>query len=96
MPKKEQLVPQLWPTNRVEADSDREEKGMDATVKEIAAVLHSTETMAAQFASRVQARVNQPVSNTEILAVMKKMSIKSLSMDKVTKTLQRQLVKKQQ
>ena len=68
---------------------------MDATVKEIAAVLHSTETMAAEFALRIQARVKQPVSNTEILAVMKKISIKSLSMDKVTKALQRQLEKKQ-
>ena len=67
---------------------------MDATVKEIAAVLHSTDSMAAQFASRVQVRVGQPVSHTEILAVMKKMSAKSLSMDKVTKTLQRLLAKK--
>jgi hypothetical protein len=67
---------------------------MDATVKEMAAVLRSTDKMAAQFASRVQDRVGRPVSHTEILAVMKKMPVKSLSMDKVTKALLRQLAKR--
>jgi hypothetical protein len=60
----------------------------------MASVLHSTETMADQFAKRVQERVGQPVSYAEILAAMKKMSAKSLTMSKVVKKLRRQRIKK--
>jgi hypothetical protein len=64
---------------------------MKDTTKEIAAVLHSTESMAAEFAQRVQERVGAPVSHDEILAAMQKISSKSLSLDKVvTKVQQRQ------
>lgn len=63
------------------------EETMNSEIKEIAAVLHSTETMAVQFAKRVQERVGQPVSHAEILAIMKKMSAKNLSMGKVVAKL---------
>jgi len=64
---------------------------MEATIKEMAAVLRSTEGMAAQFAQRVQERVGQPVSHAEILAAMKRISAKQLSMEKVVaKVRQRQ------
>jgi hypothetical protein len=56
---------------------------MEATTKEIAAILRSTETMADRFAQLVQERVGQPVPQAEILAVMQKMPIKSLTMAKV-------------
>jgi hypothetical protein len=68
----------------------KKEETMDSQIKEIAAVLHSTETMAAQFAQRVQERVGQPVSHSEILATMKKMSVKNLSMGKVVAKLRQQ------
>lgn len=67
---------------------------METTVQEMAEVLRSTETMAEQFAKRVQQRVGRPVSYAEILVVMKKMSAKSLSMSKVVTKLRRQLEKK--
>ena len=69
---------------------------MESTVQEMAAVLRPTETMADQFAKRVQERVGQPVSYAEILAVMKKGSAKSLSMKKVVAKLRRQLEKKKE
>jgi hypothetical protein len=63
---------------------------MEATTQEIAALLRSTDDMAAQFIDRVQARVGAPVSDAEILTAMKKISAKSLSMDKVVAKLQQQ------
>ena len=64
---------------------------MEDTTKEIAAVLRSTESMAAEFAQRVQERVGAPVSHAEILAAMQKISSKSLSLEKVVvKVQQRQ------
>ena len=67
---------------------------MESTIQEMAGVLRSTETMADQFAKQVQGRVGQPVSYAEILAAMKGMSAKSLSMKKVIVKLQRQMEKK--
>ena len=67
---------------------------MESTIQEMADVLRSTETMADQFAKRVQERVGQPVSYAEILVVMKKTPAKSLSMNKVVTKLRRQLDKK--
>jgi oligoribonuclease NrnB/cAMP/cGMP phosphodiesterase (DHH superfamily) len=63
---------------------------METTTKEIAAVLRSTETMADQFAILVQRRVGRPTSHAEILAVMKKMSPKQLSMKKVVAKIRQQ------
>jgi hypothetical protein len=63
---------------------------METAIKEIATVLHSTDTMANQFAKRVQQRLGEPVSPTEILAAMKKVPVKSLTMDKVIAKLRRQ------
>jgi hypothetical protein len=71
-----------------------QEEKMDSTVQEIAAVLRSTETMADQFAKRVQERVGQPVSYAQILVAMKKTPAKSLSMKKVVTKLRRQLERK--
>lgn len=67
---------------------------MEPTIQEMAAVLHSTETMADQFAKRVQERVGQPVSHAEILTVMKRMPVKSLSMVKVVAKIRREREKK--
>ena len=67
---------------------------MDSTVEEMAEVLRSSETMADQFAKRVQDRVGQPVEYDEILAVMKKTPAKSLTMVKIVAKLRRQLEKK--
>ena len=61
---------------------------MEATIKEIAGLLRSTEQMASKFVERVQARAGQPVSQAEILAAIKKMSAKSLSMEKVVAKVQ--------
>ena len=66
---------------------------MEYTVQEMAEVLRSTETMADQFAKRVQERVGRPVPYTDILAVMKKSSAKTLSMDRVVAKLRQQLQK---
>jgi hypothetical protein len=63
---------------------------METMSKEIAAVLRSTETMADQFAILVQRRVGRPVSRAEILAVMKKVSPKQLSMKKVVAKIRQQ------
>jgi hypothetical protein len=49
----------------------------------MATLLRSTETMADKFARRVQDRMGEPVPHDEILAAMKKISAKQLSMDKV-------------
>lgn len=67
---------------------------MESTIQEMAAVLRSTETMADQFAKRVQERVGQPVSHAEILTVMKRMPVKSLSMAKVVAKIRREREKK--
>jgi hypothetical protein len=69
---------------------------METTIKEIATVLHSTETMADQFAKRVQQRVGQPVPYAEILAAMKKISTKSLSMTKVVTKIKREQMRKRE
>jgi hypothetical protein len=66
---------------------------MEITVKEIATVLRSTETMADQFAKRVQERVGWPVPYTEILATMEDISARSLTMKKVVVKLKRQRTK---
>lgn len=63
---------------------------METAIKEIATVLHSTDTMADQFAKRVQQRLGEPVSPAEILAVMNKVPSKSLTMAKVVAKLRRQ------
>ena len=63
---------------------------MESTIREMAAVLHSTVTMADQFAKQVQQHVGRPVSHAEILAAMKKISAKQLSMNKVVARLRRQ------
>jgi len=60
-------------------------------IKEIAALLRSTDSMAAQFAQRVQERVGEPVSNAEILDAMQKISVKRLSMEKVVAKIRQQL-----
>lgn len=67
---------------------------MEYTVQEIAEVLRSTETMADQFAKRVQERLGRKVPYADILAVMKKSSAKTLSMDKVVAKLRQQRQKK--
>ena len=64
---------------------------MESIIKEMAAVLRSTETMADQFAKQVQKRVGQPVSHAEILDAMKKISAKQLSMHKVVAKVQQGL-----
>jgi hypothetical protein len=66
-------------------------ESQQATVKEIAEVLRSTEAMAAQFAERVQERVGEPVPYVDILDVMRDMSAKRLSMGKVVSKVRRQL-----
>jgi hypothetical protein len=53
-------------------------------------LLRSTDEMAAQFVERVQARIGEPIPEADILAVMKKIPAKSLTMQKVvTKAQQR-------
>ena len=64
---------------------------METTVQEIAAVLRSTDRMAAGFAQRVQERVGRPVPYTDILAVMEQMRPSTLTMAKVVAKLKRQL-----
>ena len=68
-----------------------ESKTPKRNIREIAALLRSTEPMAARFAQRVQERVGQPVSNAEILDAMRQMSAKRLSMDKVVAKVRKQL-----
>lgn len=67
---------------------------MESTVKEMAIVLRSTEPMAAQFAQRVEQRMGEPVSHDEILAAMKTLSAKTLSMDKVIARVRQKQSKK--
>jgi hypothetical protein len=62
---------------------------MEATIKEIAAILRSTEQMASQFVQRVETRLGQPVSHAEILAAMQDIPAKSLSMERVITKLKR-------
>ncbi len=64
---------------------------MESTIKEMATVLRSTETMADQFAKQVQQRVGQEVSHAEILDAMKKISAKQLSLHKVVTKVRQQL-----
>ena len=68
-----------------------ESKTHKRNIKEIAALLRSTDSMAAQFAQRVQERVGEPVSNAEILDAMQKISVKRLSMEKVVAKIRQQL-----
>jgi hypothetical protein len=56
---------------------------MESRVQEMAAVLRSTETMAGEFAKRIQDRMGEPVPHDEILTAMKAISARQLSMDKV-------------
>jgi len=67
---------------------------METTVKEIATVLRSSETMAEQFAKLVQERVGRPVPYAEILASMEEISARSLTMTKVVAKLKRKRSKK--
>ena len=71
-------------------DTETNENEQD-DIKELAAVLRSSEAMADQFATRIQERVGDPpVTHAEILAVTKKISPKQLSMDKVVGKLKQQ------
>jgi len=63
---------------------------MESIIKEIATVLRSTDAMAVQFAQSVQQRVKRTVSYAEILAAMKTVSAKNLSMAKVVAKLHQQ------
>ncbi len=63
---------------------------MESVIKEIATVLRSTDVMAAQFAQSVQQRAKETVSYAEILAAMKTVSAKNLSMAKVVAKLHQQ------
>jgi hypothetical protein len=63
---------------------------MDETIKEIAVLLRATDQMAALFVERVQARMREPVSEAEVLTAMKKVPVKSLTMDKVIDRIQKQ------
>jgi hypothetical protein len=63
---------------------------MSLEIQEIAQTLRATEPMALQFAERVQERVGQPVSYAEILTAMKKISAKTLSLDKVVAKVKEQ------
>ena len=62
---------------------------MSLVVKEIASVLRSTETMAVQFAQRVQEQVDDDVSEAEILDTMRKIPSKRLTMKKVISKIKR-------
>jgi hypothetical protein len=64
---------------------------METTIKEIAAVLRSTDKMADGFARRVQERVGEPVPYADILAVMRQISPTRLSMTKVVAELKKEL-----
>jgi hypothetical protein len=63
---------------------------MNPIIKEMATLLRSTEAMADQFAEQVQRRVGQPISHAEILAAMKKISVRQLSMRKVVAKVKQQ------
>jgi hypothetical protein len=73
------------------SDDTQNSKSRKATVKEMAAILRSTEAMASEFAQRVQERGGKPVAYTEILTAMQDMSAKRLSMGKVVSKVRRQL-----
>jgi hypothetical protein len=70
---------------------DQDEITTESTIKEIAAVLRSTDKMADAFAQRVQERVGQPVPFTYILAVMQEIRPSMLTMAKVVTKLRREL-----
>jgi len=61
---------------------------MEATIKEIATILRSTDDMALQFIKRVESRIGQPVSHGEILTAMKKVPVKNLSLEKIVAKVQ--------
>lgn len=63
---------------------------METEVKEIAALLRSTDKMAIGFAERVQERVGRPVPHADIVAVMQKMRPATLTMARVVTKLKRQ------
>jgi hypothetical protein len=69
---------------------------MEATVREIAAVLRSTEPMADRFVRRVQERMGQPVPHAEILSIMEKIPSKSLTMGKVVTKIKREQEKREE
>ncbi len=60
----------------------------ETTTRDIAAILRSTEVMAEQFIERVQDRVNEQVSPTLILAAIQKISVKTLTLEKVVTKVQ--------
>jgi hypothetical protein len=64
---------------------------MESTIKEIAAILRSTDKMADGFARRVQERVGEPVPYADILAVMQQIPSTSLTMTKVVTKLKKEL-----
>ena len=64
---------------------------METTIKEIAAILRSTDKMADGFARRVQERVGRPVPYADILAVMQQIPTASLTMTKVVTKLKKEL-----
>jgi hypothetical protein len=68
-----------------------EKQTRKAQVKEIAALLRSTDSMAMQFAEHVQDRVGQQVSFADIVKAMKTVPPKSLTMGKVINKVRRQL-----
>jgi hypothetical protein len=63
---------------------------METTTREIAAVFRSTESMAEHFATQDQEHLGQPVTHDEVLAPMKTMSAKQLSIDKVIAKIRKQ------
>jgi len=63
---------------------------MENVIEEIAAILRSTEDMALQFIKRVESRVGQPLSHAEVLAAIKKVPTRNLSMEKVVAKVQQQ------
>jgi hypothetical protein len=72
------------------------EETMGTTVKEIAMVLRSTETMADLFVQHIQERVEQPVPHAEILTVMKKIPAKSLTTNKVIAKIKKERAKRRE
>lgn len=70
---------------------DKEIMTEETMIQEMAGILRSTDKMAAQFAERVQERVGQPVSHDTIVAAMRQMSARTLTMEKVVDKLKRQL-----
>jgi hypothetical protein len=66
-------------------------EGTENRTEEIADILRATEEMAVAFVDRVQERVGRPVSHDQILAIMRHISVKRLTMDLVVNKLRRGL-----